>query len=94
MPMDLALWLFAGAYGAILGVLGFCWHCHSTRGSEIVKLREDFYLYKVHVAEHFATVTLTTAVERRMVDSLEEIKTSLREQNGKIDRLVEGRVGK
>lgn len=94
MSLELALWLFGAAFAATSGVLGFAWHCHTTRGNEMAKLREEFFVYKVHVAEHFSTVTSSVQMEKRMVDSLEEVKNAIKDQGAKIDRLIEGRLGK
>lgn len=85
MDMTTALWFFGGCAAAISGCFGFCWAAHG----RISKCKEELYAYKVHAAEYFASFAHTSALERRTVAALDEIKGSLKDQNAKLDRLVE-----
>lgn len=81
----LHLWLFGGCAAAIAGSFGFAWAAH--RG--LAKCREELYQYRLHAAEYFASFAHTSALERRTVSALDEIKSSMKDQGAKIDRLLE-----
>lgn len=85
MDLNLALWLFGGCAVAIGGAFGFAWAAH--RG--VHKCKEDFYQYRLHAAEYFASFAHTSALETRTVSALTEIKETLKEQSKKMDRLIE-----
>lgn len=84
------LWLFGACTTGIVTSFGFAWRCHSSVSARIARANDELYAYKLHVAEHFASITYAAAIERRTVDALEEIKSSLRRQEDKIDRFILG----
>jgi hypothetical protein len=80
------------AYGAKIENLTLALASANASATErVTKATEELYSYKVHVAEHFASVTYAAAIERRTADALDEIKRTLKGQSEKLDRLVEGR---
>lgn len=85
MDLTLALWLFGGCGVAIAGCFAFAWSAH--RG--VVKCKEELYAYKLHAAEYFASYAHTSALERRTVSALDEIKDGLKDQGRKIDNLLQ-----
>lgn len=83
-------WLFAGCFAAIATSFGFAWRCYSVGAARLTKASDEFYSYKLHVAEHFASIAYAGAIEHRTVSALNEIKETLRRQDEKLDRLMSG----
>jgi hypothetical protein len=61
--------------------------CHGRITTEIQRLHQDFYEYKLHVANDFATL-------RHLRESEDRTHRSLSDISGKLDRLIEGRMQK
>lgn len=93
MDAATAFWLFGGCAAGIAAAFAFAWRCYSLGTARLTKVNDEFYAYKLHVAEHFATVAYAGAIERRTIDALEEIKQTLRRQDDKLDRLIVRRDG-
>ncbi len=91
MDANTTLWLFGGCISGIVTSFGFAWRCHSLASNKLSKMSDDFYAYKIHVAEHFASVTYATAIEGRTVNALDEIKASLLRHDEKLDKLMSAR---
>lgn len=89
MDQTVLLWLFAGAFGSTAGCYGLVWRAISAAS----KASSDLAAYKLHVAEHFTSLTHAAALEHRTTDALGDIKTALQRQDAKLDRLMEGRSG-
>jgi hypothetical protein len=85
MDATVQIWLFGGCAAGIASAFAFAWAGHHG----VAKCREEFYQYRLHAAEYFASFSHTSALETRTVSALNEIKQSLKEQSIKLDRLVE-----
>lgn len=84
MDLTLAIWLFGACGIGIGGAFGLAWAAHG----KAEKIKDELYAYKLHVAEHFASITYAAAIERRTVVALDEIKDELKYQNEKLDQLL------
>lgn len=60
--------------------------CHNRITTEIQRLEQQSYEYKLRVANEFATL-------RHLRESEERTQRTLSDISGKLDRLIEGRIG-